>query len=453
MKDMTTGKEWKVIVGFVIPMLIGNVFQQMYNMVDSIIVGRYLGKEALAAVGTSFPILFLVLSLIMGITMGSGVLIAQYYGAKNMEQLRKTLDTTNIVMSIGAIILTIICLIFSDKILMLLSTPKEVFDMSKEYLNIIFIGLFPVFGYNTLSSILRGIGDSKSPLYFLIVAVIVNIILDIVFIRYMGLGVAGAAWATVIAQSCSFIFAILSLNKMGDTFKIRFRNLKFDKSILRLILKIGLPTSIQQVCVSLGMMAIQGLVNGFGPVTMAGYNAASKIDTFATMPMMNFSAAISTFVGQNIGAQKIDRVKKGASSTLMISTGLSIVTAIIIYFVAEPLVSLFTTDKEVIQAGVQYLRIVPIFYFAFNILFVTSGAVRGAGYSIPPMICAILATLIVRVPVAYYFAGSMGPKGIWLSAGAGWSTGAILNYAYYKFKDWHNTAPQTNKVKIKEEMA
>ena len=453
MKDMTKGKEWKVILGFTIPMLIGNIFQQMYNMVDSIIVGRYLGKEALAAVGTSFPVLFLVLSLIMGITMGSGVLISQYYGAKDMEKLRTTLDTTNIVMTIGALILTIICLIFSKQILSLLSTPQEVFGMSKDYLDVIFMGLLPMFGYNTLSAILRGVGDSKSPLYFLIVAVIINIILDIVFIKYMGFGVAGAAWATVIAQSCSFIFAIYSLNKMGDTFKIKFKNLKFDKSILSLILKIGLPTSIQQVCVSLGMMAIQGLVNSFGSVTMAGYNAASKIDAFATMPMMNFSAAVSTFVGQNIGAKKIDRVKKGASSTLIMSTGLSIITAIIIYFVAEPLVSMFTNDKEVIQAGVEYLRIVPIFYFAFNILFVASGAVRGAGYSIPPMICAILATLIIRVPAAYYFAGFMGPRGIWLSAGAGWMAGAILNYAYYKFKNWYNIEPQTNKIKVKENMA
>lgn len=440
MKDMTKGKEAKLIFYFALPMLVGNIFQQLYNTVDSIIVGKFLGKEALAAVGTSFPIIFLLVSLIMGITMGATILISQYFGAKDMEKVKKTIDTAYITLFIASIILTIIGLIIGGPILKLMKVPPEIFQQSKEYLDITFIGLIGMFGYNSMSAILRGLGDSKTPVYFLIVSSIINIVLDLLFILQFNMGVGGAAWATIISQGISFVWSVIYLNKNHKVFKINVKAMKFDKEIFYKSVKLGLPGGIQQMVFSLGMMTMQGLINSFGGVTMAAFAAASKIDSFASMPIMNFGAAISTFVGQNIGANKPERVKKGLTTTLIMSTVMSIAISIVLILLGTPLVKLFTNDSSVVAEGLNYLYRVTPFYFVIGAMFIINGVVRGAGEAIFPMIASILSLWLVRLPVAYLLSPSLGSNGIWWAIPIAWTFGFIITSLYFKSGKWKNKA-------------
>lgn len=440
MKDMTKGNEAKLIFYFALPMLVGNIFQQLYNTVDSIIVGKFLGKEALAAVGTSFPIIFLLVSLIMGITMGATILISQYFGAKDMEKVKKTIDTAYITLFMASIILTIIGLIIGGPVLKLMKVPPEIYQQSKEYLDITFIGLIGMFGYNSMSAILRGLGDSKTPVYFLIVSSIINIVLDLLFILQFNMGVGGAAWATIISQGISFVWSVMYLNKNHTVFKINVNAMKFDKEIFYKSVKLGLPGGIQQMVFSLGMMTMQGLINSFGGVTMAAFAAASKIDSFASMPIMNFGAAISTFVGQNIGANKPERVKKGLTTTLIMSTVMSIAISVVLIILGTPLVKLFTNDSSVVVEGLNYLYRVTPFYFVIGAMFIINGVVRGAGEAIFPMIASILSLWLVRLPVAYLLSPSLGSNGIWWAIPIAWTFGFIITSLYYKSGKWKNKA-------------
>jgi putative MATE family efflux protein len=438
MKDMTKGSEAKLIFYFALPMLVGNVFQQLYNTVDSIIVGKFLGKEALAAVGTSFPIIFLLISLIMGVTMGSTILISQYFGAKDMDKVKKTIDTAYITLFFASIFITILGLIISGPILKFINVPEEIFAQSKEYLNITFIGLIGMFGYNSVSAILRGLGDSKTPVYFLIISSIINIVLDLLFILQFNMGVGGAALATIISQGISFILAVVYLNKRHKVFKIDIKHLEFDKEILKQSIKIGLPSGIQQMVFSFGMMMLQGLINSFGGNTMAAYAAASKIDSFSAMPIMNFGAAISTFVGQNIGANKPERVKKGLNTTLIMSTVMSIGISVILIVLGKPLVGIFTSEPQVIVEGANYITIVAPFYLVVGAMFIINGVHRGAGDAIFPMIISILSLWLIRIPVAYFLSSFLGSNGIWWSIPAGWTFGAIVTVIYYRTGKWKN---------------
>jgi putative MATE family efflux protein len=440
MKDMTKGNEAKLIFYFALPMLVGNIFQQLYNTVDSIIVGKFLGKEALAAVGTSFPIIFLLVSLIMGITMGATILISQYFGAKDMEKVKKTIDTAYITLFIASIILTIIGLMIGGPVLKLMKVPPEIFQQSKEYLDITFIGLIGMFGYNSMSAILRGLGDSKTPVYFLIVSSIINIVLDLLFILQFNMGVGGAAWATIISQGISFVWSVLYLNKNHKVFKINVKAMKFDKEVFYKSVKLGLPGGIQQMVFSLGMMTMQGLINSFGGVTMAAFAAASKIDSFASMPIMNFGAAISTFTGQNIGANKPERVKKGLTTTLIMSTVMSIAISVVLIILGTPLVRLFTNDSSVVVEGLNYLHRVTPFYFVIGAMFIINGVVRGAGEAIFPMIASILSLWLVRLPVAYLLSPSLGSNGIWWAIPIAWTFGFIITSLYFKSGKWKNKA-------------
>jgi len=433
MKDMTKGNEAKLIFYFALPMLVGNIFQQLYNTVDSIIVGKFLGKEALAAVGTSFPIIFLLVSLIMGITMGATILISQYFGAKDMEKVKKTIDTAYITLFIASIILTIIGLIIGGPILRLMKVPPEIFQQSKEYLDITFIGLIGMFGYNSMSAILRGLGDSKTPVYFLIVSSIINIVLDLLFILQFNMGVGGAAWATIISQGISFVWSVLYLNKNHKVFKINVKAMKFDKDIFYKSVKLGLPGGIQQMVFSLGMMTMQGLINSFGGVTMAAFAAASKIDSFASMPIMNFGAA-------NIGANKPERVKKGLTTTLIMSTVMSIAISVVLILLGTPLVRLFTNDSSVVVEGLNYLHRVTPFYFVIGAMFIINGVVRGAGEAIFPMIASILSLWLVRLPVAYLLSPTLGSNGIWWAIPIAWTFGFIITFLYFKSGKWKNKA-------------
>jgi putative MATE family efflux protein len=438
MKDLTTGKESKLILQFATPMLLGNVFQQLYNIVDSIIVGNLLGKEALAAVGASFPIIFTLISLVIGFTMGATIIISQYFGAKQMEKIKRTIDTLYIVLFFASIALTILGITFSGAIFRLIQLPEEVMPQARLYLNIYFSGIIFFFGFNGTSAILRGLGDSKTPLYFLIIATLANIILDLLFIIVFKWGIAGAAIATVISQGGAFLTAIIYLNKTHPVMKFSTFRLVFDKIIFWQSVRIGLPSGLQQTFVSLGLLAITWIVNLFGINVIAAYSIAMRIDSLAALPAMNFSAALSTFVGQNIGAQKVERVKAGLIATLKMTAIISVSISVIAVLFSKFLIGLFTNDAAVIVIGARYLIIVSSFYILFSTLFAINGVMRGTGDTVIPMFITLFALWFARIPVAYFLSAEIGETGIWWAMPIGWFFGMAMGILYYLSGKWKN---------------
>ncbi len=436
MKDLTQGNESRLIFFFALPMLIGNVLQQLYNTIDGIIVGRVLGETALAAVGVSFPILFLLVSLLMGVGMGATILISQFYGAKDYENVIKTIDTimiTNYIMAIG---ITLLGIAVTKPILIWLKTPPDVLPEAAAYLKVIFIGMIGMVGYNLVSAILRGLGDSKTPLYFIIIATILNIILDIVFIMVYNFGVAGAAWATIISQMVSFIVGIIYLNKKNDMIKFSLKNIQFDKKLLIESLRIGFPTGIQQMLVSISFIILQSIINSFGTIVIAAYTAGSRIQAFGIMPAMNINMAVSAFTGQNLGAGKNERVKNGYTAALKISLWIAAATILIIFVWGRFLISLFNDNLEVIQIGYEFLIIVSPFFITGSIMFITMGILRGAGDTMAAMIISIAALWGVRLPVARLLSAKIGYAGIFWSIGADWTVGAVMVVIYYLTGRW-----------------
>ena len=436
MMDMTKGSEFKQIILFSLPMLLGNVFQQFYNVFDSIIVGQALGKEALAAVGASFPVLFLLIAMIMGITMGTTVLTSQYFGAKDMEKVKLTIETAYIFLFAATIIMTVFGYFFSGAVLHLLNTPPEVFDNAKIFIDVMFYGLIFLFGYNSISAILRGLGDSRTPLYLLIASTIINVILEILFVIVFKFGILGAAVATIIAQGVSFIGGLYYLKKRNPMLVPKLSKIRFDVDIFKLSLKIGLPSGVQQMLVAAGMMALTRLVNNHGTDAIAAFTAAGRIDAFAMMPAMNMSMAVSTFVGQNIGAGKMERVWKGLRATLIISSTISIVISLIVIFGGEHLISMFNKDQGVIDIGQSYLRIVGAFYIIFSVMFIFNGVLRGAGDTLIPMFVTLISLWIVRIPVSAYLSSRIGTDGIWWGVPIAWAVGAVLVTVYYSTGRW-----------------
>jgi len=436
MKDLSTGKEGKLIFNFAIPMLLGNVFQQLYNIVDSVIVGNYLGKEALAAVGSSFPIIFTLISLVIGIGIGATIIISQYFGAKDIASVKKTIDTLLVFLFFASIFISVLGIVASESIFRLIKLPEEVIPHAKLYLSIYFSGMVFFFGFNGIAAILRGLGDSKTPLYFLVIATITNIVFDILFVIVFKWGIAGVAVATIISQGGAFVSAIIYLNKKHEIIDLTFRKPDFDKSIFRKSIKIGFPIGFQQAFVALGFMAMYWIVNPFGTNASAAYSVAMRIDSFAAMPSMNFAMALSTFVGQNLGANKPERVRKGFHATLFMTAIISVVmTALIIPF-REQIFGFFTSDKDVIAIGAEYLIIVSSFYITFSTMFVVGGVMRGAGDTLVPMFITLFVLWIVRIPVAYFLSLKTGITGVWWGIPIAWVLGMGLQYIYYRLGKW-----------------
>lgn len=435
LNDLSTGKVSKQIIVFALPMLLGNVFQQLYNVVDSMVVGKYLGDSALAAVGASFPIIFLLISLGFGVTMGGTITVSHFFGAKQHGKVRRTVDTMNIFINIASIFFAIIGIIFSDQIFRLIQLPEEVVPLASEYLKVYLLGLPFLFGFANISATLRGVGDSKTPLYLLILSTLLNIVLDLIFVVVLGYGIFSVALATIISQAAAFFAAVVILRK-NELLRFHIKGIVFDKEIFRKAINIGLPSGIQHVLFSLGMMALFGIVNKFGVKVIAAYSAALRLDSLAIMPAINLSSALGTFVGQNLGAGKIDRVKEGLKTTIIISFAISLLITIIFYFFGENLMMLFTDDPEVVRYGKEYLVIVSSFYVMFSALFSINAVMRGAGDVIFPMFITLIGLWVVRIPFAYYFSDIWGEKGVWWSAPVGWGVGMILSYSYYKTNRW-----------------
>lgn len=436
MQDLTEGKPANLIFRFATPMLIGNVFQQVYNITDSIIVGKFLGKEALAAVGASFPLIFLLISFIIGIASGSTILIAQYFGAKDIDKIRKTIDTLYIFLFFASITVSIAGITFSESIFKLIKLPEELIPKASLYMNVYLTGSVFFFGFNGTSSILRGLGDSKTPLYFLITSTIANVFFDILFVVVFKWGIEGAAVATVIAQAGAFITTVIYLNKTHPIINLTWRKLYWDKEIFRSSVRIGLPTGFQQTFVSIGMIALLRIVNDYGTNVIAAYSVAGRIDNMAGLPAMNFGTALSTYVGHNIGAKKMQRVKQGLKATLSMSTWTALATSVLIILFRHQLMALFVSDEAVIRIGSEYLMIVGSFYIIFSSMFVIGGVMRGAGDTLIPMFITLLSLWLIRIPLAALLSSHFGVVGIWWAIPIAWFMGMSLSFIYYRTGRW-----------------
>lgn len=445
MNDLTQGREGKQIMMFAIPMLIGNVFQQLYNIVDSIVVGKYIGSVALAAVGASFPILFTLSALVGGITIGGSVLISQYYGAKNFKKIKVTSDTLQIFLLVSSAALSLLFFAISRPLFQFLSIPPEVLPDAVRYFDIVILTTtIPMFSLFGMSAILRGVGNSKTPVVFVVISIVINIILDLLFVLVFGWGVDGVAWATAIATIAAWVALWYHLNSKENNvirFNLNYKKWEFDWTNFRLSLRIGLPSGVQQTLVGLGSMALLSIVSPFGVAALAAYTAAGRVDMFVSMPAMNLAAALSSFVGQNLGAERYDRIKKGLYSTLLYSTVICVALSLVVVFFGGEIMRLFTDINspdynEIITIGKEYLVIVTSFYIVFSTMFVYNGVTRGAGATVVPMLITTLSLWAIRVPLAYLLSHYFGTAGIWWSIPIGWSAGCIGAVLYYNSGLW-----------------
>ena len=445
MRDLTSGKEAGLIFRFALPMVIGNMFQQLYNIVDSIIVGKYLGTEALAAVGASFPIFYTLIAFVIGIGSGATVVISQYFGARDFEKVKKAIGTIYLFMLGAGIVLTVFGILMSRQIFSMLNIGEDVMPQAITYFQIYMVGMVGFFGFNGTASVLRGLGDSKTPLLFLSLATVVNIFLDLLFVVVFKWGIAGAAWATVIAQAGGFVSAIIYLNRRDHLIHFSLKSLSFDRFTFWQSVRIGLPTGFQQTFVALGMMALIRIINNFDTVALAAYTAASRIEALAAMPAMNLASALSAFVGQNLGAGRIDRIKNGVWATQKMAWAISITVMILVIFLGDELMSLFNNDPDVIQHGKDYLIIVCSFFVVFSSMFVLHGMLRGAGATLIPMFITLISLWIIRIPLAVFFSSKIGETGIWWSIPSGWIVGLAGTWIYYKTGLWKKRTLVRNK--------
>lgn len=441
-KDLTQGNMMKNMLVFSLPMLFGNVLQNLYNWVDSIIVGNYLGYKALAAVNIAFPIMFILTSVILGLTMATSIMISQYAGANDEKMIKRTIGTTTIFLGGAAIIIALIGVFFSKSFLLLVNTPAEIIQDAQGYLIIIMAGVIFTFGYNMTSAVLRGLGDSFTPTIFLIISTVLNALLDIVFIIGLGpipsMGVSGAALATVIAQGVSYILSMVYLSKKGHLISFKLSELRFDRKIMLKILSLGVPSAVQQFIVSSGLLALSGIINSFGADVIAGFGAGSKIDSFAMLPAMTLSMAASTVTGQCIGAGHKDKVKEVFKNGAILSIAISSATILFVYTLGRPSLYLFTQETKVIDIGINYLRIVSLAYIFLGLNFLFAGILRGAGEIWVNTMITVLIFYGIRVPLAAYLSNKpeFGSSGIWISIALSFTIGCLLNGMYYATGRW-----------------
>lgn len=446
--DMTIGTPWKQIVLFAVPMLVGNIAQQMYNTVDSIVVGRYVGDNALAAVGSASPIVNLMLVLFIGISAGAGIMVSQYFGAKAREDLSKTIGNCITVSAIAAIIMMIIGPMVTRPLLSLLNTPESIFEWCASYLNIMLYGIAGMIYYNILSGILRGLGDSLSALLYLLVATVLNIVLDVYFVAQLGMGVSGVALATVIAQAVSAVLCFIKLLRMDAIFDLKRQHFALHKKYVGIIIKLGLPSGITQAIFSVAMIVVQSLTNSFGEMLIAANVIIMRVDGFAMMPNFSFGTAMTTYAGQNVGARRYDRVYKGARQGTLIAVGTSgVITALILIF-GKNLMSIFTETQALVELSMHMMQIIAIGYLAMAVTQSLSGVMRGAGDTMTPMWISLITTVIIRVPLAYGIAyltrSPQNPGGIqeciFISLLGSWLIGALLTVILYKVGHWKKKA-------------
>lgn len=446
--DMTVGTPWKSILMFTVPMLLGNIAQQLYNTVDSIVVGRYIGDNALAAVGSAGPILNMLLVLFIGISAGASIMVSQYFGAKNREALSYTIGNCITVTAICCVLLILVMAPFIRPILVALNTPETILDGCADYLMICLVGMAGLAYYNILSGMLRGMGDSFSALIYLLVATVINIVLDVFFVAVIQMGVGGVALATVIAQLISSILCLIKLARMREFFDFGTKYLKPVGTYVKTVVRLGLPSGLTQAIFSSAMIVVQSLTNQFGEQFIAANVVIMRVDGFAMMPNFSFGTALSTYAGQNVGAGLYDRVTKGAKQGTLMAVGCStIITGAILLF-GKGLMGIFTETTALVNLSYELMKILAVGYIAVAVTQSLSGVMRGAGDTMTPMWISLITTVAIRVPIAYGISfltrTAELPYGrqecIQISLLLSWLIGALLTAIFYARGKWKDKA-------------
>lgn len=434
--DMTEGAPSRILWKFTIPMLVSVMFQQFYNIADSVVAGKFIGVNALAAVGASYSVTMIFMSVATGLNIGCSVVISLYFGAKEYKQMKSAISTSLLVVFGISIFLTVLGLVFSKPLMLLLKTPKDILGDSLLFLNIYICGLAFLFLYNICTGIFTALGDSRTPLYFLIASSIGNIILNLVFVIKFHMGVSGVAWATFLAQGISSVLVCVALRKRLKSIESGEYK-RFSLSMLNRIMRVAVPSILQQSFVSVGNLFVQGVINSYGSAVVAGYSAAMKINTFAIMSFSTLGNGVSSFTAQNMGARKAERVAKGFRSGAAMVLGVAIPAFLLFFFAARPLVNLFMSEggTQAADVGVQFLKIVSPFYIVIALKLIADGILRGAG-AMKVFMIATFTDLILRVILAFVLSGFWKETGIWMSWPIGWLMGTILSMAFYFSGIW-----------------
>lgn len=433
-KNLTEGKILKTMLIFALPMILGNLLQQVYNIADTMVVGRFLGAEALAAVGSAYTLMTFLTSVIIGLCMGSGAVFSIAYGAGNQQELKKSIWVSFVFVGIVTIVMNATVFIWTRPILRLLQIPEEVYPLMYQYIRIIFSGILFVFLYNFFACLLRAVGNSVVPLWFLAISSVLNIILDLWFVAGLGKGVEGAAAATVIAQMAAGLGICVYTLWRVPVLRIEKQYMRMEKSVLNRVMQYSVLTCAQQSVMNFGILMIQGLVNSFGTVTMAAFAVAVKIDTLAYMPAQEFGNAFSLFVSQNFGARKYERIRKASGMAVKVSVSFCLVISVIVWIFAAPLVEIFLTDPQpaIVSAGVNYLHIEGVFYWGIGCLFLLYGLYRGMEKPVMSLVLTVI-SLGTRVALAYLLAPmpQFGVNAIWWAIPVGWILADLTGFVYY----------------------
>lgn len=446
--DMTEGNSFKQIIRFSIPLLIGNFAQQMYSTVDAIVVGNYIGDNALGAVGLSFPLIMLIFALFIGVSTGAGITVSQYFGARDRLMLDKAVGTIILLSFWAGLACTVLGVLVARPLLTLLNSPPEMLDMAATYLIIYFGGVISLVYFNILSGVLRGMGDSVSPLFFLLFASALNIVLDILFVTRFGMTTDGVALATVIAQTLAAMLAFRKLRRMTDVVDVNRSTVKLDRGISKKIIRLGLPLGAMQMVFSMQAVLVQALMNSMGPTVVTTLTAVMRVDGFIMMPNFTFAAAATTFTAQNFGAKKLDRIKKGHRDTLIIALASALILVTCILLFGRQLMNVFTSTETVVNLGARFLRILAAGYVAFAVLQTSVGVMNGMSQTTIPMIMSIITTMGIRLPLAYLIAyltrSAVWPNGnpdaIYISLLAAWVFNAAATTLIYRFGKWRKRA-------------
>lgn len=440
-KDLTFGEPRKILWQFALPMFISVIFQQLYNIADSIIVGNFAmhGEDALAAVGASYPITMIFMAIALGCNTGCAVIISQLFGAKKYREMKTAVSTTLLASLVISVVLTIFGLLFSHGMLKMISTPENIFADADVYLKIYIGGFVFLFFYNVVTGIFTSLGDSKTPLYFLIGSSVSNIILDYVFVAMFHWDVAGVAWATFVCQGIACVLALITLQKRLKSIEVGEKAESFSWPMLKKVMAFAIPSILQQSFVSVGNIFVQNLINSFGSSVIAGYSAAIKINTFAVTCFSTTGNAVSSFTAQNVGAGYYDRVKKGLKAGLLMGLIIGIPFFVSGFFGSGILIKLFMKEQSTValETGIQFLKIVAPFYFVIPMKLITDGLLRGSG-AMRYFMISTFSDLILRVALGYILAVPFGTTGIWMSWPIGWTIGTVLSLWFYKKGVWHS---------------
>ena len=443
-RDMTQGAPWKRIMEFCIPMLLGNLAQQLYNTADSIIVGHYEGDLALAAVGSATPILNLMLALFVGIATGAGIVVSQSFGARDRKGMTSSIGNCIALSAIASLVIMVAGPLLTKPLLDLLGTPITISGQCASYLNIYFIGIAGFFFYNMLSGILRGLGDSVSALGFLLVAAALNVVLDIVFVACFGMGVAGVSLATVIAQAISAVLCYLRLLKMSDLFDLNLKTIRVEKDMSLRILRVGVPSGVTQAIMAMAGMLVLNLTNDMGEIVIACNVIVMRVDGFAMMPNLSFGQAMSVYAGQNVGAGKYDRVSQGGRQGGFMAAGFAAAVTAVLLLGGRVLFGLFTKTESLIDLAASMMQIMAVGYICMSVTQVLGGIMRGAGDTMTPMWISIISIIIIRVPLAYWLAEITKtaefphgqPIALYGSLLISWVLGMLMSVAMFWLGKW-----------------